>query len=50
VSNAASSGWGMVRRIPTFACSMSCAAAMPVMSDSCAFQSSTGSGVRRSIA
>jgi hypothetical protein len=38
-----SSGAGMVRRIPTFAVSIRRAAAIPVMSEICAFQSSTGS-------
>ncbi|MNI83134.1 hypothetical protein D3C73_1399150 [compost metagenome] len=32
----------MVRRMPTFPSSIICAAAMPVMSEICAFQSSTG--------
>ena len=37
---------GSVRRMPTPAFSIRAAAAMPVASDSWAFQSSTGSGAR----
>jgi hypothetical protein len=45
---ASSSGSGSVRRTPIPALRIIAAAAMPVMSESCAFQSSAGRGGRRS--